>query len=269
VTGQVIHVGPATDVTPVVPADVDAPLAGRVAVVTGAARGIGEAIAHTLARDGAHVVCVDLPAAGQELADVANAVGGLAFPLDVSADDAPEKLVDHLTDRHGGVDIVVHNAGITRDKTLAGMDDQRWDMVLAINLVAIERIDDHLLATGALNDGGRIIALSSAIGGIAGNRGQTNYGATKAGIIGHVAGLAPTLAAQGATANAVAPGFIETEMTDRMPFGPREVGRRISSLGQGGQPRDVAETIAFFAAPDTTWTNGTVLRVCGQNLMGA
>ena len=111
--------------------------------------------------------------------------------------------------------------------------------------------------------------MSSAAGGISGVRGQTNYGATKAGIIGHVQGLAPELAESGATANAIAPGFIETDMTDEMPFGPREVGRRISSLGQGGQPVDVAEAIAFLAGSDTTWINGTVLRVCGQHLMGA
>lgn len=269
VTGQVVTVGPPTDVAPATPADYDKPLAEKVAVVTGAARGIGAAIAETLGRDGAHVVCVDLPSAGQQLADVANSVGGAAFPLDVSAEDAPEKLVSYLTERHGGVDILVHNAGITRDKTLAGMDDKRWDMVLDINLVAIERINEHLLEQDALKDNGRIIALSSAVGGIAGNRGQTNYGATKAGIIGHVAGLAPTLAENGSTANAIAPGFIETEMTDKMPFGPREVGRRISSLGQGGQPLDVAEAIAYLAGPDTTWINGTVLRVCGQSLLGA
>ncbi len=269
VTGQVLTVGPATDHLPAVPADHAKPLAGTVAVVTGAARGIGAAIAETLARDGAHVVCLDVPQAGESLAAVANSVGGEAFQLDVTADDAPKRLVDHLVQRHGGVDIVVHNAGITRDKTLAGMDDARWDLVLAVNLIAVERINDELLAREALNDNGRIVCLSSAIGGIAGNRGQTNYGATKAGIIGHVEVLAPTLAKIGATANAVAPGFIETEMTGKMPFGPREVGRRISSLGQGGLPVDVAETIAYLSAPDATWVNGTTLRVCGQNLIGA
>ena len=105
--------------------------------------------------------------------------------------------------------------------------------------------------------------------GIAGNRGQTNYATSKAGVIGHVESLADRVADTGATINAVAPGFIETEMTDAMPFGPREVGRRISSLGQGGLPVDVAETIAFFAGPDSTWVNGTTLRVCGQNMLGA
>jgi 3-oxoacyl-[acyl-carrier protein] reductase len=269
VTGQVLRVGPGTDHLPIVPADHSAPLAGKVAVVTGAARGIGAAIAEVLSRDGAHVVCLDVPQAGQQLAQVANAVGGESFQLDVTADDAPARLIDHLVERHGGVDIVVHNAGITRDKTLAGMDDARWDLVLAVNLIAVERINDELLAREALNENGRVVCLSSAIGGIAGNRGQSNYGATKAGIIGHVEVLAATLAKIGATANAVAPGFIETEMTGTMPFGPREVGRRISSLGQGGLPIDVAETIAYLSGPDASWVNGTTLRVCGQNLIGA
>lgn len=267
VAGQVITVGPATDTAPFTPADFDQPLKDKVAVVTGAAQGIGEAIAHVLSRDGAHVVCLDLPAAGDKLAKVANAVGGEAFGLDVTDPEAPRKLAEHVTKRHDQIDIMVNNAGVTRDKTLKGMDDQRWNMVLDINLRSIERIDQYLLDEGVLGDNGRIVCVSS-MSGIAGNRGQTNYSASKAGVIGHVAALAGDLPA-GATINAVAPGFIETEMTDRMPFGPREVGRRISSLGQGGQPRDVAETIAYLAGPDATWVNGTTLRVCGQNLIGA
>ena len=283
VSGQVLRVGEPTDHQPTTPADHEQPLAGKVAVVTGAARGIGEAIARTLARDGAEVVCLDLPAQGQLLSRVANDIGraeeraegrsgtaggGSAFQLDITADDAPERLAAHLTDRHGGVDIVVHNAGVTRDKTLVGMDEGRWNMVLDINLRAQERIDDHLVDAGTLNEDGRIVCVSS-MSGIAGNRGQTNYATSKAGVIGHVEAYADRVATTGATINAVAPGFIETEMTDAMPFGPREVGRRISSLGQGGKPVDVAEAIAFFAAPDSTWVNGNTLRVCGQNMLGA
>ena len=267
VSGQRITVGPATDTAPFLPADHDEPLRDRVAVVTGAAQGIGRAIAHVLARDGAHVVCVDLPSSGDKLAQVANAVGGTSLTMDVTAEDAPQRLAAHVTTRHDGLDIMVNNAGVTRDKTLKGMDDDRWNMVIDINLRAIERIDDHLVAEGVLNDNGRIVCVSS-MSGIAGNRGQTNYATSKAGVIGHVAAMADHLPT-GATINAVAPGFIETEMTDRMPFGPREVGRRISSLGQGGQPRDVAETIAYLAGPGTTWINGTTLRVCGQNMIGA
>lgn len=268
VDGQRITVGAPTDHAPVAPADPDRPLAGKVAVVTGAARGIGESIARTLSRDGATVICLDLPAMGEALAAVANDIGGEAFQLDITADDAPERLGRMLADRHGGVDVMVHNAGVTRDKTLAGMDEQRWNMVIAINLASQERIDEHLVDEGLLNEGGRIVCVSS-MSGIAGNRGQTNYATSKAGVIGHVEALADRVADRGATINAVAPGFIETEMTDAMPFAVREVGRRISSLGQGGRPVDVAEAIAFFAAPDATWVNGTTLRVCGQNLLGA
>ncbi|CAN5229955.1 3-oxoacyl-ACP reductase [soil metagenome] len=268
VSGQRVTVGPATDHPPVAPGDRDRPLAGKVAVVTGAARGIGAAIARTLARDGATVVCLDLPAAGEALAAVANEIGGSALQVDITADDAAQRIIDHVTTRHAGVDIMVHNAGITRDKTMAGMDEGRWDLVLDVNLGAIERIDAGLLDGDALRPGGRIVCVSS-MSGIAGNRGQANYAASKAGVIGHVEALADRLAEIGGTINAVAPGFIETDMTDAMPLATREVGRRISSLGQGGQPVDVAEAIGFFAGPDATWINGTTLRVCGQNLLGA
>jgi 3-oxoacyl-[acyl-carrier protein] reductase len=267
VSGQVVRVGPRRDREPQIPDDWDRPLAGKVALVTGAARGIGEAIAETLARDGAHVICLDIPAQGDALRRVANRIGGSALQLDITTGDAPTAIAEHATERHGGLDIVVHNAGVTRDKTLAGMDDQRWDMVLDINLSAQERINDALLAAGALNEDGRIIAVSS-MSGIAGNRGQANYAASKAGVIGMVDALAETLDG-GRTINAVAPGFIETEMTGAMPVGPREAGRRMNSLRQGGQPVDVAETIAWFANPASTWVNGNTVRVCGQSLLGA
>ncbi|MGN6523176.1 MAG: 3-oxoacyl-ACP reductase, partial [Actinomycetes bacterium] len=245
------------------------PLAGKVAVVTGAARGIGAAIADVLSRDGAHVVVVDIPAAGQSLASVANAIGGTALQLDITAPDAPQRLVSHLRERHGGVDIVVHNAGITRDKLLVNMDEARWSSVMAVNLQAQLDLTEALLAAeDVLRDGARIVCVSSQ-SGIAGNRGQTNYAASKAGVIGMVRAWAPTFAERGVTINAVAPGFIVTEMTAKMPFGTREVGARLNSLQQGGLPVDVAETIAWLAQPGTSGVNGQVVRVCGQSLLGA
>ncbi|KAA2263463.1 3-oxoacyl-ACP reductase [Solihabitans fulvus] len=265
VSGQVVRIERAEQTEP---ADWDRPLAGSVALVTGASRGIGAAIADVLGRDGAHVVCLDVPAQGADLSEVANRVGGTSLQLDITSADAPRRLADHLATRHDGVDIVVHNAGITRDKTLAGMDEARWNAVLAVNLTSQERVNDVLLGEDVLRRGGRIIDLSS-IAGIAGNLGQTNYATTKAGVIGMVDALAPELRRRGGTINAVAPGFIETRMTAAVPLFVREAGRRMNSLAQGGLPVDVAETIAWYANPASAGVNGNVVRVCGQSLLGA
>jgi 3-oxoacyl-[acyl-carrier protein] reductase len=151
---------------------------------------------------------------------------------------------------------------------MAKMPEDRWTQLMEINLSAEERINDALLASKRLNDNGRIVCVSS-MSGIAGNSGQTNYAASKAGVIGMVESLAPELAKRKATINAVAPGFIETQMTAAMPIGPREAGRRLSSLSQGGLPIDVAETIAWLAGSATTGVTGNVVRVCGQSLLGA
>ncbi|MBC6449130.1 3-oxoacyl-ACP reductase [Actinokineospora xionganensis] len=267
VDGQVIrigtHGGAVTE-----PENWNAPLAGKVALVTGASRGIGAAIAEVLARDGAHVIALDIPAQGADLAKVANKVGGSTFQLDVTAADAPAKLIEYLKTRHDGVDIVVHNAGITRDKTLANMKEGAWDSVLAVNLTSQLKVNDALLAEGVLREGGRIIGVSS-IAGIAGNLGQTNYGTSKAAVIGMVNAYADEYAAKGITINAVAPGFIETQMTAAVPLFIREAGRRMNSMAQGGLPVDVAETIAWYASPASGAVNGNVVRVCGQSLLGA
>src|SRR5581483_3421611 len=144
-------------------------------------------------------------------------------------------------EHHGGVDIVIHNAGVTRDKTLGRMDEDQWNMVIDINLRAPQRIDRELFAREVIRENGRIVLVSS-ISGIAGNAGQTNYATSKAGIIGMVQAYGPGVWKRGVTLNAVAPGFIETQMTAAMPLATREVGRRMNSLSQGGLPRDVAET---------------------------
>ncbi len=251
-----------------IPADWERPLDGQVAVVTGAARGIGAAIARTLARDGASIVVVDVPAAGQALAAVANEVRGTALQLDITSDDAGARILAHVAARHGRLDLLVHNAGVLRDKLLANMTPKQWDPVLGVNVTAPLRITEEVLAAGALGPAPRIVCLAST-SGIAGNRGQTNYGASKAGVIGMVRASAPALAEAGGTINAVAPGFIETDMTARIPFATRELARRLNSLQQGGQPRDVAEAIAFLASPQAGGVNGQVLRVCGQNMVGA
>jgi 3-oxoacyl-[acyl-carrier protein] reductase len=266
VDAQVFYVG-AADSTP--PADWDKPLAGKVAIVTGAARGIGATIAEVFARDGARVMAIDIEQSADALEETAAKVGGTALGLDVTAAEPVDKIAEHLREHYDGrADILVNNAGITRDKLLANMDGARWDAVIAVNLLAPQRLVEGLIANGSIGDGGRIIGLSS-MAGIAGNRGQTNYAATKAGMIGLTQALAPALAEQGITINAVAPGFIETAMTAAIPLATREVARRLNSLYQGGKPVDVAETIAYFASPASNAVTGNVIRVCGQAMLGA
>ncbi|MDT3398239.1 3-oxoacyl-ACP reductase [Streptomyces sp. B1866] len=268
VSGQVVRIAGAKKVP--APADWERPLDGKVAVVTGASRGIGAVVAETLARDGAQVVVLDIPAQAEDLRRVAGRIDGTALELDITAADAADRLAEHLKEHHGGVDVVVHNAGITRDKTLGRMDAKRWDSVLAVNLTSVERLTARLLegSSPVLRDGGRVIATSS-ISGIAGNVGQTNYAASKAGLIGYVQSLAPAASGRGITVNAIAPGFIETQMTAAVPLFIREAGRRMNSMKQGGQPVDVAEAVAFFASPGSAGVTGQVLRVCGQSLLGA
>ena len=244
------------------------PLEGKVVLLTGAARGIGESTARIMAAEGAHVVCLDLPRDDEPLSKVARSIGGSVLLADITDPDAPELICKELNERFGGVDIVVHNAGITRDKLLANMKPQLWDMAVDVNLGAVIRITEKMVSNGVLNDGGRVICLSS-VSGIAGNRGQTNYSASKAGIVGFVQSLAPQLAARGVTVNAIAPGFIETRLTSAMPVGIREGARRLSALGQGGHPEDVGQAITFLSTPGAVGITGSVLRVCGGALVGA
>lgn len=261
VSGQVLRLTPcAAQVN-----DWSRPLAGKIALVTGASRGIGAAISETLARDGAKVVLLDVPQAKDALDALAARLGGQALALDICAADAGAQLVAALSD---GVDIVIHNAGITRDKTLKNMSEALWDSVINVNLRAPQVLTQALLDAGKLHDNGRVVLLAS-ISGIAGNMGQSNYAVSKAGLIGLAAAWAPALGKRGITLNAIAPGFIETQMTAAIPLGIREAGRRMNSMSQGGQPQDVAEAAAWFAQPSSGCVTGQVLRVCGQSLLGA
>ena len=267
VSGQVVRIGAhgGKGIGPVV--DSTRPLAGKIALVTGASRGIGEEVARVLHRDGATVVGVDVPQAASELQALMKELDGDWLTLDITGKDAPQRIAHHLATKHGGVDVVVHNAGITRDKKLANMDDARWESVIAVNLTAPELITRELLDQKVINDFGSIIGVAS-IAGIAGNVGQTNYAASKAGVIGFVDSLADELK-DGITINAVAPGFIITQMTAAVPFATREVGQRLNAMAQGGLPVDVAETIAWYAHPGSSLVNGNVVRVCGQMMLGA
>jgi 3-oxoacyl-[acyl-carrier protein] reductase len=267
VSGQVARLGLTGTTTSAPVADQTRPLDGKVAIVTGASRGIGEQIARVLHRDGATVVGIDVPQAASELVSLMNELDGDQLTVDITGKDAPQRIAHHVKEKFGGVDIVVHNAGITRDRKLANMAEDRWSSVIAVNLVAPERITRELLDQDLIRPNGRIIGVSS-IAGIAGNVGQTNYAASKAGVIGFVDALAPQLK-DDITVNAVAPGFIITQMTAAVPFATREVGQRMNAMSQGGLPVDVAETIAWFASPGSTAVNGNVVRVCGQMMLGA
>ena len=266
VSAQVIRIGQVVGASQS-PTDWQQPLAGKKVLVTGASRGIGASIAEVMARDGAQVICLDVPQAQAGLDEVAKKIGGTALALDIGSPEAPQKLVD-AAKAQGGWDVVVHNAGITRDKTIANMKPEIWQLVVNVNLSTQERINEALVESGALKAGGRIVCVSS-ISGIAGNMGQTNYAVSKAGVIGMVQSSAPIFAKQGITINAVAPGFIETQMTAAIPFAIREAGRRMNSMSQGGQPVDVAEAIGWFASPASSGITGNVVRVCGQSLIGA
>ncbi|MGH8456637.1 MAG: SDR family oxidoreductase, partial [Stenotrophobium sp.] len=197
ITGQTLAVGPGTGAAVALPDS----LKGKVALVTGAARGIGASIAETLAREGATVIGMDHPSAEGGLGETMSKINGTGLALDVTAKDAAQRIAAEAGKKFGGLDIVVHNAGVTRDKMLRNMAPHLWDMVLDINFGSIVRINEGLLADG-LKDGARIVCISS-IGGIAGNPGQTNYAATKAGIIGYAAALASTMAKRGGGINAV------------------------------------------------------------------
>lgn len=243
------------------------PLTGKTALVTGASRGIGAAIASCLAQDGAHVIGLDVPQAQTELEKQMGLIGGQSLLLDITDEIAAKTIIDSLSHP---LDIIVHNAGITRDKIFKRMSAQQWQLVIDINLAAVANINTALIDQEMLSDDGRIVCVSS-ISGIAGNVGQVNYAASKAGIIGLVNATACSLVTQNKdiTINAVAPGFIETEMTASIPLITRHFGRRFSSFSQGGSPSDVAHAISFLASPNAQTVNGNLLRVCGQNILGA
>ncbi|MCW2849069.1 MAG: fabG 10 [Marmoricola sp.] len=267
VSGQVARLG-ATGTRESAPvADPAKPLTGKVAIVTGASRGIGEQIARVLHRDGATVLGIDVPQAASELQALMRDLDGDHLTLDITGKDAPQRIAQHVKTKFGQVHAVVHNAGITRDKKLANMAEDRWSSVIAVNLTAPERITRELLDQDLIADNGRVVGVSS-IAGIAGNVGQTNYAASKAGVIGLVDALSGELE-DGITINAVAPGFIITQMTAAVPFATREVGQRMNAMSQGGLPVDVAEAIAWYLSPGSTAVNGNVVRVCGQMMLGA
>ena len=247
-------------------ADPEKPLDGEFALVTGAARGIGAEIARVLRRLGAELVVLDLPAAGEGLAALANEIGATPVQASVTDPGAVRQVADALPAGAASLGVVVHNAGLTRDRSIARMSEKAWSDVVDVNIEAPLALTAGLAEAGLLAPDVRLVGLSST-SGIAGNAGQANYAYTKAAVSSFVAALAASLG-EGATANAVAPGFIETDMTAAIPQPKREIARRVNSLAQGGLPLDVAEAVGFLAAPEATGLRGETLRVCGDNPVG-
>ena len=246
-------------------------LAGKVAVVTGGGRGIGAAICEQLAREGAAVMVNDLAqgesAAARVLARLRDQGHKVAFcAADVATPEGAQKLADATKAAFGHADIIVNNAGITRDRTIKKMDFERWQLAVRVNLIAQLYVTEALLPI--MRDGGRIVNLSS-VAGIAGNFGQTNYSAAKAGVVGFTANAAERLRERNIAVNAMAPGFIRTRLTDRMPFINREMAKQLTALIQAGEPSDMADVVVFLAGPDGGAVNGCVIRADGGMAVGA
>ena len=243
-------------------------LADRVAVVTGAGRGIGRAVALSLAQAGARVV---VNSTGQTAASVAaeiKAAGGqgLAVVTDISSPPETARLVEATLAEYGRLDILVNNAGINRDRLVMRMSDEEWDDVLRVNLTGVFLCTRAVLKPMMKQRWGRIINMTSVVG-LTGNAGQANYAAAKAGIIGFTRSVAREVAPRGITVNAIAPGFIETDMTRQIPEGPREELLKRIPLGSAGTPADVAAAAVFLASEGAKYITGQVLSVDGGMVM--
>ncbi len=244
-------------------------LEGRTALVTGAARGIGKAIAKTLAARGANIVVVDLRMdLAEEAAQEITATGrkAIALEADVSNQESVKAMIKTALAKFGKIDILVNNAGITRDGLIMRMKEADWDLVLDINLKGAFNCAQALARPMMKNRYGRIINITS-VSGITGQAGQTNYSSSKAGLIGFTKALAKELGSRNITVNAVAPGFIETVLTEELPDEVRDISLKLTPMARFGKPEDIANAVAFLAAEESSFITGVTLQVDGGMVM--
>ncbi len=244
-------------------------LEGKTALVTGGSRGIGRAIALRFAAEGANVAFSDIRydesaiSLENELAGLG--VRGKGYASDASSFDDSEKLVNDVVNDFGTIDILVNNAGITRDNLLMRMNEQDWDLVLKVNLKSVFNLTKAVQKVMLKNRKGSIINMTSVVG-VKGNAGQSNYSASKAGMIGFTKSIAQEIGSRNVRCNAIAPGFIETEMTARLPEDVKKEWAEKIPLRRGGQPADVANACVFLASDLSAYVTGQVLNVCGGML---
>ena len=242
-------------------------LSGKIALITGASRGIGAAIGDTLAQAGAKVIGTatsenGAAAIGERLAQW----GGEGRVLDSAAEGSIEALIGEIEKANGKLDILVNNAGITRDNLLMRMKEEEWDDIMQVNLKSVFRASKAVLRGMMKQRGGRIINLTSVVG-VMGNPGQTNYAAAKAGLIGFSKSLAREVGSRGITVNCVAPGFIDTDMTRALPEEQRAFFESQTALGRLGDVQDIADTVLFLASDQAKYITGQTLHVNGGMLM--
>jgi 3-oxoacyl-[acyl-carrier protein] reductase len=241
----------------------------KVAIVTGGGQGIGRAIALDFAEAGIDVVVADINLETAEAAAAEAAAAGcapLAFELNVADADNVEMLVEKVSEKYGRIDYLINNAGITRDALMMRMGDDAWQAVIDINLTGTYLCSKAVIRVMMKQRDGRIVNLSSVVGAM-GNAGQTNYAASKAGVVGFTKSLAREVAARGITVNAVAPGFIQTAMTDALPDKAREELVNLIPNGRLGTPEDVAAAVRFLVSEDASYITGQVLHVNGGMYM--
>ena len=242
-------------------------LQGEVVLVTGASRGIGAAIADTLAAQGAKVIGTATTESGANaISERMASLGGVGKVLNVTDGAAVDALIDSINTEFGTISILVNNAGITRDQLLMRMKDEDWSAILDTNLSSVFRTSKAVMRSMMKARKGRIINIASVIG-VTGNAGQANYAAAKAGIIGFSKSIAKEVGSRGITVNVIAPGFIETDMTQALPEAQKELMMGQIALGRFGSPQDIADAVAFLASPAAAYITGQTLHVNGGMYM--